>query len=315
MNDESKQRLLHYSILEKLGVGGNGQVYKAWDTVQERFVALKLLKPHLINTEIFRNRILPIVNKLSCNPHPNICTVFGTHRVDETYLIVTEYLEGVTLQELSKQGSVDNHTFLNIAAQVADGLKHAHEHDITHGNIKPSNIMVIENSQVKIMDFGLSCFPEVSKAASTESSPERLAYLAPEQITSEPITLMADLFSLGVLSYELLSDQRPFVGRTPDAVMSSILNDTPDFATLRARKIPGDTILMIEKLLAKDPSDRFSSAEELVITLQVMQSFEQELATRKLLQVKPRTTRHYLIISLLAALLVALWYVVTTYRH
>ena len=315
MDDGYKQRLLHYTIVEKLGEGGSGQVYKAWDTEQQRMVALKLLKPQLTETVAFRAHYLTAVNRLSGCRHPNICSVFGIHQVDESHLIVTEYLEGATLRELIKRGPLDNHTFLNIAAQIADGLKYAHERLVTHGNIKPSNVMVTDDGQVKIMDFGLACFHDTDEAKGVEPSLEELSYLAPEQITSEPVTQPADFFSLGTLFYELLTGRRPFAGNTRETVENSILHDKPDFQALRAKNIPGDTILMIEKLLAKNPVERFSSADELSITLQAMRSFERESATREFLRVKPQTPRQYLFISLLAFLLVVLWYVVTTYRH
>ena len=315
MDDGYKQRLLHYTIVENLGEGGSGQVYKAWDTEQQRMVALKLLKPQLIENVVFRAHCLTTVNRLSGCCHPNICSVFGIHKVDESYLIVTEYLEGATLRELIRRGPLDNHKFLNIAAQIAEGLKYAHEKLVTHGNIKPSNVMITGDGQVKIMDFGLECFHDTDEARGVESSLEGLSYLAPEQITSEPVTQLADFFSLGALFYKLLSGRRPFTGDTRETIENSILHYKPDFQTLRAKKIPGDTILMIEKLLAKRSSDRFSSASELSITLQAMRSFEREPATRKFLQVKPQTPRQFLVISLLALLLVVMWYVVTTYRH
>ena len=315
MENGCKQRLLHYAIVEKLGEGGSGQVYKARDTERQRIVALKLLKPQLTETVAFRAHCLTAINRLSGCCHPNICSVFGIHKVDESHLIVTAYLKGATLRELIQRGPMDYHTFLNIAAQIADGLTFAHERLVTHGNIKPSNVMVTGDGQVKIMDFGLLCFRDTDEVKGVESSLERLSYLAPEQITGEPVTQLADFFSLGVLFYELLTGRRPFIGDTRETVENSILHDRPDFKTLRAKKIPGDTILMIEKLLAKNPVERFSSAGELSITLQAMRSFEQESATRKFLQVKPRIPRQYLVISLLAFLLVVLWYVVTTYRH
>lgn len=315
MDNGCKQRLLHYDTIEKLGKGGSGQVHKAWDTERQRMVALKLLKPQLTETVAFRAHCLTAVNRLSGCRHPNICSVFGIHQVDESHLIVTEYLEGVTLRELIKRGPLDNHTFLNIAAQIADGLKFAHERLVTHGNIKPSNVMVTSDGQVKIMGFGLACFHDTDEDKGVEPSLETLSYFAPEQITTEPVTQLADFFSLGALFYELLTGRRPFTGDTRETIETSILHDKPDFQTLRAKKIPGDTILMIEKLLAKNPLERFSSAGELSITLQAMRSFEQESVTRKSLQVKPRTARQYLFISLLAFLLVVLWYVVTTYRN
>ncbi len=315
MYNGEKQRLLHYAIVEDLGEGDSGHVYRAWDTQKRRTVALKLLKAQLIKNVAFRARFLTAVNKLSGYRHPNVCSVFGIHKVDESYLIVTEYLEGVTLRELIQRGPMNNRTFLDTAAQIADGLKYAHERLVTHGNIKPSNVMVIGDGQVKIMDFGLSRCHDTDEAEGVQHSLEALHYLAPEQITAGLVTQLADFFSLGVLFYELLAGRRPFGGDTRETIENSILRDKPDIRTLRAKNIPGDTILMIEKLLAKDPSDRFGGTGELYITLQAMRSFERQSTARKFLHVKPQTPRQFLVLSLLAFLLVVLWYVVTTYRH
>jgi len=315
MDDGIKQRLLHYSRLERIGERGSGQVYKAWDSIRQRTVALKLLWPELIGTDSFRAHCLLAVNTLSHCSHRNICSVFSIHQVDETYVIVTEYLEGKTLEELIREGPLDNTTFLNIAAQIADGLEYAHDQLIMHGNIKPSNFMVTGQGQIKIMDFGLSCYPAVKKATGAGLSLETLHYLAPERITGEPVTPLSDLFSLGVLFYEMSVGGRPFTGDVPKSVEHSILHDQPDFQIMRDKKVPGDTILLIEKLLAKNPAVRFGSAGELSITLNAMRSFERESSTRKFLQVKPHSPRQYLLISLLAVLLVVLWYVVTTYHN
>jgi len=311
MEEFTPQQILHYEIIGKLGDGVSGQVFKVWDTVRERIVALKLLNPPLIDSVGFRGNCLTALNTLSHSNHPNICSIFGFYQVGGTFMIDMEYLEGTTLRELIRLGPLNKSKFLDIAVQIGDGLKYAHEQLVTHGNLKPSNIMVTPQGVVKIMDFGLSCFAVGRELLKGKAAFEMPSYIAPEQITGEPLTPSADLFSLGALFYELLTGKQPFIGDTREAVENAILHEIPDFQILRDRKIPGDTILLIEKLLAKNPADRFSSAGELLITLREVRSFERESSRREFLQVKPKSTRQYLLISLLAILLIVLWYIVT----
>jgi serine/threonine protein kinase len=301
-----------YKIIEKLGEGPSGQVFKAWDKACQRTVALKLLKPELTEPAAFLAQCQPSINSLSENRHPNVCSIFGVHRNDAMYVLAMEYLQGTTLREVISLGPLENSRFLEIAAQIAAGLKHASGLGVTHGNLKPSNIIITSEKVVKIMDFGLSRFAG-GQAVSGECTFEMLHYLAPEQIRGERATPLSDMFALGVLCFESLTGRRPFSGDSRETLTHSILHDNPDFQIMAARGIPGDTILLIEKLLAKNPESRFSSAAELLVTLQEMQSFEQKSPTRKFLQVKPQTARQYLLISLLAALLLVLWYLLTTY--
>jgi serine/threonine protein kinase len=301
-----------YKIIEKLGEGPSGQVFKAWDEAFQRTVALKLLKPELTEPAAFLAQCQPAVNSLSDNEHPNICSIFGVHRNDKRYVLVMEFLQGTTLREVISLGPLDNSQFLDIAAQVASGLKHAHELGVTHGNLKPSNIMITSEKVVKLMDFGLSRFAD-GQEGGKEPSLEMFHYLAPEQIRGESATPQTDMFALGVLCFELVTGRHPFSGDSRETLTHSILHDKPDFQIMASRGIHGDTILLIEKLLAKNPENRFNGAAELLVTLQEMQSFEQKSQTRKFLQVKPQTARHYLLISLLAALLLVLWYLLTTY--
>jgi serine/threonine protein kinase len=303
-----------YKIIEKLGEGPSGQVFKAWDEACQRTVALKLFKPELTDQAAFLAQCRPAINSLSENRHPNVCSIFGVHRNDTRYVLVMEYLQGATLREIVSLGLLDNNRFLDIVAQIATGLKHAYELGVTHGNLKPSNITFTGEKVVKIMDFGLSCFAG-GRAVSGECAFEMFHYLAPEQIRGEPATPLSDMFALGVLCFESLTGRRPFSGDSRETLTHSILHDKPDFQIMASRGIPGDTILLIEKLLAKNPENRFGGAAELLVTLQEMQSFEQKSPTRKFLQVKPQTARQYLLISLLAALLLVLWYVLTTLPH
>ncbi len=314
MDTDEHQHLLHYEILAEMGEGDCGKVYKAWDTTHERLVALKEIKKEFTDVTAFRAHFLPTVQTLKHCNHPAVCRVYDIHQREEGYLLVTEFVEGISILEFIRRRPGELSVFLNLAVSIAEGLRYAHDNLVTHGNLKPSNILVTQNGKVKLTDFGLSTYPEGNEGSGIPPSMQSLAYVAPEQIGSKPVTQLVDMFSLGVIFYELLSGKLPFTGDTPRELLDAILHESPDYGLLREKGIPGDVILVVEKLLAKKAADRFSSAEELLITLQAVRSFERESAVREFLQVKPKTPRHYLLLSLLAVLLVIFWYVVTTYH-
>jgi serine/threonine-protein kinase len=315
MEDLADQHLLHYALVEKLGEGPSGQVYRAWDRRQHRTVALKILKQQVSNSERFQARCLATLNSLTHGTHPNVCTILSVPKVSDTHVVVMEYIEGVTLNEYTGNQPLELHKFLRIAGQIARGLRHVHDQLIVHGNIKPSNIMVTTDGVVKITDFGLSVYPDDDGASNDVIPLEALGLLAPERLRGEPASVQSDLFSLGALFYRVLTGKPAFTGDTYEEVQNSILHGQPDYQLLRTLQVPGDVILVVEKLLAKEPAERFSSAAELEITLREIRLFESADSSRKFLEVTPRTPRQYLMLSLLAVLLVVLWYVVTTYRH
>ncbi len=308
------RHLMHYAIIEKLGEGLSGVVFRAWDTVQLRFVAVKQLWPELTPEIAFSVHYLTATQALRHCTHPGIVPVYDIHTDNDPYLIVTEYIKGDSLREIIKRGPLDNHRFLNYAIQIAEALTFAHRQLITHGNIKPSNIIVAADGHLWLTDFGLTCGAIGDPADLSRLTPQTAGYLAPEQIAGEQITPLTDFFSLGTLAYEMLTGHNPFAADTVEAVHENILRAEPDIQALKTRKVPGDTILMIEKLLAKDSSERFGSGGELTVTLQAMRSYERQSPDQPFLKVKPNTPRQYLMLSMLAALLIILWLVVTTYR-
>jgi len=316
MEQHIPQQVLHYVTAEKLGEGFTGETHKAWDTVLERFVALKFLRRDLTDDTAFRAQCLATLRELTAADHPNIATIFGVHKVEDIYVIAMELVEGQTLREIIRSGPISNEQFLDIARQTAAALNYAHEHHILHGCLNPTNIVIREDGSVRVIDFGLSTRPIERNNPDFVPPVETARYRAPEEITGEEITPLADLFSMGAVFYEALAGATAFPGNAIKEIEDAILENDPDFARLQPdQKTPGDTVLVLEKLLAKKPVDRFANAAELQVTLDEIVRFEENDKIREFLKVKPTTSREYLMISLLAALLLIFWLVITTVPH
>ncbi|MEW5994032.1 MAG: serine/threonine-protein kinase [Candidatus Zixiibacteriota bacterium] len=298
--------------MEKMGAGPSGIVYKAWDDRRQRVVSLKWLRPEVMQVASFRTRCLTIAHRRSEFLHPGICAVYDVRQSEGCYALVTEFADGRPLSRLIDGGPLDNHRFLEIALRLAETLDFAHRYNIVHGNLKPTNIFVSADNKIKVTDFGLTCYPEVDEALGRHPSVAVASFFSPEQIAGHEQTPQSDFFSLGSLFYWLLSGRAPFGAGSIEDLLSSILVDEPDYTALLDANIPGDTVLLLKKLLAKQPDERFESAHELVVTLEAMRSFEKTSALDKFLDIKPRSTRQYLMISLLVALLLVFWIVVTT---
>ncbi len=250
----------HYKILDKIGEGGMGVVYKAQDMNLDRFVALKFLPEPLSNSEQDRVRFLQEAKAASALNHPNICTIHGIEEHDQQMFIVMEFIEGHELKEViarEKPMSIDR--CLSIVSQIAEGLKAAHAKGIVHRDIKSSNIMITPDGQVKIMDFGLAKRSGSAPVTKTGSTVGTMAYMSPEQARGEELDHRSDLWSLGVVFYELLTGRVPFVHEYEHAIMYSILNEEPKPVTELRPKIPDGLVRIINKSLTKDVQQRYQS--------------------------------------------------------
>src|SRR5690606_33611246 len=216
-----------YRILEHLGAGGMGVVYKARDERLARTVAIKVLAPFFDSNEALRDRFLAEARAAAALDHPNICTVYETGQTpDDRLYLVMPFYEGGTLSTRLSAGPVPVSAAVAYAAQVADGLAHAHAAGVVHRDIKPANLALSASGQVKILDFGIA---KVADAQRTRSgiilgSP---AYMSPEQASGGRVDYRTDLWSLGVVLYELLSGTRPFRGQSSDEILHAIFNESP----------------------------------------------------------------------------------------
>ena len=219
----------HYKILQKLGEGGMGVVYKAQDTKLDRFVALKFLPPHVSADEEEMKRFIHEAKAASKLDHNNICTVY---EVDETedgqMFIAMACYEGEILKRKIRKGPFKIDETLNIAIQVSEGLKKAHKKGIVHRDIKPANIFLTAEGVVKILDFGLAKFSGRTKLTKTGTTLGTVAYMSPEQTRGENVDHRTDIWSLGVIIYEMITGQLPFKGDYEQAIVFSILNEEPE---------------------------------------------------------------------------------------
>ena len=253
----------HYRILEKLGEGGMGVVYKAEDTTLKREVAIKLL-PHEIATKAEdRGRFKIEAQAAAALNHPNIATIYAIEEVEDKMFIVMEYIDGQDLKRKIDAGPMNLKEALDIATQVAEGLQAAHEKNIVHRDIKSSNIMMTKKARVKIMDFGLAKLAGVKQLTKTGTTVGTIAYMSPEQIQATEVDHRTDLWSFGVLFYEMLTGRLPFQGDYEAAIIYEILNKEPKALQTFRSDVPDRIISLIPQLLQKDPVNRISSAKEI----------------------------------------------------
>ena len=266
--------ILHYKIIEKLGEGGMGVVYKAEDTKLERTVALKFLSLTSIGDEE-KKRFKREAKAAASLNHPNIATIHAIDEADDQTFIAMEFVEGESLQEIvgANGGSpMPINKAIDYATQIAAGLQAAHEKGIIHRDIKSANIMVTDKSVVKIMDFGLAKLTNRSKMTMAGSTLGTAAYMSPQQAQGEEVDHRADIWSLGVVLYEMISGQLPFKGDYEQAVIYSILNEDPEPLTALRTGVPMALDGIIAKALAKDADTRYQHVDELPADLRAIDS-------------------------------------------
>jgi non-specific serine/threonine protein kinase len=251
----------HYKIIEKLGGGGMGVVYKAQDTNLDRTVALKFLPPHMLTHKEAEQRFISEAKSASSFDHPNICTIYDINKTEDgQFYIVMGYYTGETLKKKLDAGPLQIDTAINYATQIATGLSRAHEAGIIHRDIKPANIMITERDEVKILDFGLaktSSEPSLTKLGSTVGT---VSYMSPEQTKGTSVDHRTDIWSLGIVLYQMLTGSLPFQGDYEQAIIYSILNEEP--ALLNT--LPKDLEVILNKSLQKNPDDRYDNLNEML---------------------------------------------------
>src|SRR3974390_2073560 len=271
----------HYHILEKLGAGGMGVVYKAQDTRFVRFVALKFLPEEYADDPQLRERFQREARAASALNHPNICTIHDTGEENGRVFMAIEFLDGETLKAKVERGPLELNHLLNLSEQVLDGLDAAHSEGIIHRDIKPANIFVTSKNRVKLLDFGVAKITPTARALTGEEetlvggSPEYITtgdgalgtmpYMSPEQALAKPLDTRTDLFSFGVTLYEMATGKMPFHGDTTGTLFLSIVQDTPVPATQLNPSVVPELQRIIDKCLEKKPELRYQHASDIAV--------------------------------------------------
>lgn len=270
------EQLGRYEIIGELGHGAMGVVYKARDPLIDRTLAIKTIGLDLTSeeSEAFERRFYREAKSAGRLNHSNIVTIHDVGKSDAVAYIAMEFLDGRSLREILDSGVVlPPEKIADIAAQVADGLAYAHENGIVHRDIKPPNIMVLDNGLVKITDFGIALLPTGSRtlAGTVFGSPK---YMSPEQVVGRDVDGRADIYSLGAVLYEMLTGIPPFAGGDLNAVLSQIINETPAAPSSRNKSIAPAFDYIVAKAMAKNPDDRYRSALAMASDLRNFRDFE-----------------------------------------
>jgi serine/threonine protein kinase len=269
----------HFKILEKIGEGGMGYVYRALDQKLCRDVALKILPPCLCHLEAQKKRFLQEARLLSSLDHPFICTIHDIFENEDGILfMVMPYYKGKTLREQMKNGKLSTKEASNLIMQIGTGLSKAHEHSIIHQDIKPENIVITEDHIPKIVDFGVARLLHSDEAEQKRKTMGTDGYMSPEQILGAEVDHRTDEWSLGVVFYELLSGYLPFRGYYEETVVYSILNEEPE----PIPRVPAGLRDIIFKCLAKKAEDRYQNMLDFLTDLEVYQTRQKFLAERSL---------------------------------
>ena len=261
------KEISHYRILEKLGEGGMGVVYKAEDTSLKRTVALKFLHPEAVVNEEQRQRFIHEAQAAAALDHPNICTVFEIGREKDLVFISMAYLEGTPLDEKLRSGPLPLEEILSLGIQVAGALSEAHGKGVIHRDLKSANTMVTSRGEAKILDFGLAKRSGQADLTRQDTSMGTVAYMSPEQTRGDTHDARTDIWSFGVMLYEMAAGKRPFRGDYDQAIIYSILNEEPESLSDLRPDTPPELVRIIHKALAKDPESRYLRTDDILADL------------------------------------------------
>ena len=279
------QTISHYKIVEKLGEGGMGVVYKAEDTKLGRTVALKFLAAHLLQDEESRARFIREAKAAAALDHPNICTVHEIDEADGHTFIAMAFVEGETLQEKIEAGPLKIDESLDIAIDVARGLAAAHFKGVVHRDIKSANVMIAAagpgaDPQAKLLDFGLARLAAAASLTKEGTTLGTTAYMSPEQAQGAEVDQRSDIWSLGVVLYEMVSGRLPFQGEYEQGILYGVLHDQPEPLTALRTGVPKELERIASKCLAKEPGSRYQHVDELLVDLRELQKERQSGESR-----------------------------------
>ena len=302
-------KIRQYNLIRPLGHGRHGQTWLAVDEAIQRSVVLKFLPPALTQDSDFRRRFENETERLNQLMHRRLAAIYGLDTEDPEHpFVVREFIEGQALPQYTEGQPMFYQQFLDLAAQIASGVKAAHDCEITLSNLSPNNIMITPKGQVRLVDF---CLDWTSESDDSEAVLASARYRSPEQLAARAAAPSSDLFTLGTIFYELLTGEAAFPERSLDALTSRISRLGPDFATEVSQRVPSDARLMIERLAEPEIKERMNSLS-LVASLEGMLSYHIQILHDETEETEIGSVRKYLSISLLAALLVILWLVITT---
>ncbi|MFC1628499.1 protein kinase [Gemmatimonadota bacterium] len=260
----------HYKIVDKLGEGGMGAVYRAEDMTLNRLVALKTLSPKFIQNKEARDRFIREAQAASAINHPNITTVFELLEEDDSHYISMEYVDGKTIRDMLESGRVSIRKAVDIVLCVAEALDAAHRKGILHRDVKSANIMVSMEGNVKVMDFGLAHIEERSQLTRTGTMMGTLAYSSPEQLTGHPYDIRSEIWSLGVVFYELVTGVLPFHSPSEGELLFAIINNEQEPPEKLRDDVPATIRALINRMLLKQPELRYQSCRELINDLKII---------------------------------------------
>lgn len=310
----SGQTIASYEILEKIGAGGMGEVYKAFDTKLSRTVALKFLSENLKTDASARRQLIREAQAAAALDHPNICAVYGFEQTVEHHFIVMQYVEGKTLEDRFADEKPGVKEFERIARQILDAVAFAHSHGVLHRDLKPGNIMLTTEGQIKILDFGLAKIDSAKEISGANSRQDlsrfsqnglivgTVSYMSPEQLRGERLDFRSDIFSLGIIFYKLICGKNPFNRPSQAETIAAILNS--DSVSFKTNNSPADNysdhfLKIVEKCLRADKNDRFESTAAMLIEMhQAVNETGSRNGRRKKVSVYYKTA--FAIISLLA---------------
>jgi eukaryotic-like serine/threonine-protein kinase len=297
------RRISHYRIEEMLGRGGMGVVYRAHDTKLERRVALKFLAPHLVENKDGRERFLREARAAAALDHANICTVHEIDEADGQAFLAMAYVEGGTVRDKIAEGPLPLDEALDIAIQMAEGLREAHQSGVVHRDIKPRNVMLNSAGRVKITDFGLAQLSGRTQITMSGTILGTLAYMSPEQLEGRKTDGRSDIWAFGVVLYEMLVQRTPFDADYQQAISHGILNKAPEPVTALRSDLPAEIDRVLEKALAKSPDERYQRMDELLVDLRALRD---PASSSRIRRTVPRPSSRTVVLLAAAAAIVAL---------
>lgn len=282
--------VLHYKIVERIGAGGMGEVYLAEDTRLSRRVALKFLAPHLSDDSDGRRRFTAEARTAAGLDHPNILTVYEVGEFNGRPFFAMQFAEGKSLRALTANGQLPFEQVLEIVVQICEGINEAHARKVVHRDLKPANIVVSADGRVKILDFGLAKVLEDSSHTQTGSIIGTVNYMSPEQVEGKPVDHRTDIFSTGVMFYELLTGVNPFVRDSIPATIRAISSEPPRGLYTYRHTIPAECQSIVDRSLAKSPDERYPAAAGLLMDLKRLKAGYSSI-------VSDQTSRLYAVLS------------------